>query len=104
MSNEDDKKIKTLEAIKRDIEEIEVTKNEVENSDYSDSKKGEMTKQLDEILEKLKKEEREKHAAIEEKGINKHNWGSTRYLWKPKKKSACRIRIMPWPENSEAKW
>jgi len=42
--------------------------------------------------------------AKEKKEINKHNWDSTGYLWKPKKKSACRIRIMPWPENSEAKW
>jgi len=89
-----EKKMKTLEEIKGDIEEIEVTKNEVKNRYYSDSEKRKMMKQLDEILEKLKKEERGK--------MFYGDWSHMR--WFPREKGEYIIHVLPKNEEHEGSW
>lgn len=36
--------------------------------------------------------------------MNKFNWNSNLYLWRPEKKIKNRIRIMPGPEDSKGNW
>ena len=36
--------------------------------------------------------------------MDKTNWNSRLYLWRPEKKIKNRIRIMPEPEGAKAKW
>lgn len=86
--------MKTLEEIQKDIEEIDVTKNELRDSSIPEPEKREMIEDLDKILEKLKKEERER--------MFYGDWSTMR--WYPKEEGKYIIRILPKKLNREGSW
>ena len=86
--------MKTLEQIQEDIEEIEVTKNKLKNTPMPESEKIEMMEDLDKILEKLKKEKRER--------MFYGDWSTMR--WYPREKGKYIIRILYEKLNLEGSW
>ena len=85
--------METLEQIQKDIEEIKVTKNKLKNSVIPDSEKRKMIEDLDNIMEKLKEEERE--------GMFYGDWSHMR--WRPSEGENI-IRVLPAKVEREGSW